>query len=261
MGEVGGGSGAEVVSRLTRPLPARWTLTLYPRAGEAGGCFVPAARAHWTGVRGAAADPERARREAGRRRRARLRRYCASNGLNRLGTLTYGPPFCRDPREVRTHVGEFFRELRSGLGGDPMPYAWVPELHKDRERFHVHLAVGRYVPRNLIERAWGHGFVHIKLLGDLPVGSSRWDEARAAARYLSKYVTKTFDDPAGSIPGLHAYDVAQGFQPRAERIEANSRTELLDAAVEAMDGAEPVRFWFSDDAEDWQGPPALWVAW
>ena len=65
---------------------------------------------------------------------------------------------------------------------------WVPELHADGERFHVHFAVGQYIPRGLIERAWGHGFVHIKLLGDLPVGSGALDEARLAARYLSKYV-------------------------------------------------------------------------
>jgi hypothetical protein len=235
-------------------------LTLYPGAGEAGGAFVPAARAHWTGVRGAAADPQRARLEAGRRRRGRLRRYCASNGLNRLGTLTYRGEGCHDPRQVRAHVGEFFRELRAGLGGNPLPYAWVTEWHRSGHGLHVHFAVGRYVPRGLIERAWGRGFVHIKLLGNLPVGSSRWDEARAAARYLSKYVAKTFDDPSGSVPGLHAYDVAQGFQPPAERMEAHTRAELLDAAVQTM-GAEPAWFWFSDDCEGWQGPPALWVAW
>jgi hypothetical protein len=235
-------------------------LTLYPRAGEAGGCFVPAARARWTGVRGAAADPERSRVEAGRRRRGRLRRYCAANGLNRLGTLTYRGAGCHDPRQARSDVSEFFREMRSGLGGRPLPYAWVTEWHKSGHGLHVHFAVGRYVPRALIERAWGRGFVHIKLIGDLPVGSSRWDEARAASRYLSKYVAKTFEEPGGTIPRLHAYDVAQGFQPAAQRFTSNTRAGVLDAAVEAMGGG-PVRWWFSDDAEEWRRPPSLWVAW
>ncbi len=45
----------------------------------------------------------------------------------------------------------------------------------------------------MIERAWGHGFVHIKLLSDLPVGSTSLPEARRAAGYLSKYVSKSFD--------------------------------------------------------------------
>ncbi|HEX3004527.1 MAG TPA: hypothetical protein VHO27_09955 [Angustibacter sp.] len=93
-------------------------------------------------------------------------------------------------------MGAFFRNLRSGLGCDRLAYVWVPELHKDGTHFHVHFAVGQYVPRGLISAAWGRGFVHIKLLGDLPVGSTSLGEARVAARYLSKYVTKTFSEVA-----------------------------------------------------------------
>jgi hypothetical protein len=34
--------------------------------------------------------------------------------------------------------------------------------------------MGRYVPRGQIDRAWGHGFVHIKRLSDVPAtGASR----------------------------------------------------------------------------------------
>lgn len=66
-----------------------WALTVYPAAGEAGGGFVAARRRHATGVRGQAADPERAAKETARRGRGAVRRYCASNRLNRLGTLTY----------------------------------------------------------------------------------------------------------------------------------------------------------------------------
>jgi hypothetical protein len=180
--------------------------------------------------------------------------------LNRLGTLTYGPPFCRDPKQLRDHMGGFFRSVRSQLGGRPLPYLWVPELHKDGERFHAHFAVGRYVPRSLIETAWGHGFVHIKLIGDLPVGSSPWHEARKAAGYLSKYVTKTFDPGVRALPGLHRYDVAQGFQPMAERLTGTSSGGVLAQACERM-GARPARSWSSDQVEGWRGPPALWFAW
>jgi hypothetical protein len=124
-----------------------WSLTLYPGAGEAGGCLRSPVvrRSEYAG--GPAANPERARAEAGRRARARLRRYCAANRLNRLLTLTYGPPRCTDPRELRVHVGEFIRALRSRLGGKPMPYAWVPELHADGVHFHIHVAVGQYIAR------------------------------------------------------------------------------------------------------------------
>jgi len=160
---------------------AGWLLSLYPAAAEAGGTLVYSHRKSFPGRRGAAQDGERSRLEAARRARGKLRRYCAANGLNRLGTLTYAPPFCTDPHQVRADVAVFFRGLRAGLGGKALPYVWVPELHADGQRFHVHFAVGRFVARGLIESVWGHGFVHIKLLGDLPVGSGRLGEARAAA--------------------------------------------------------------------------------
>lgn len=126
------------------PQRAAWVLNLYPEAGEAGGCFVPSRRpTRIYSPAGAAKNPERAGAEAARRAKGQVRRYCAGNRLNRFGTLTYGPPRCTDPREVRTHVGAFFRELRSGLGGDALPYVWVPELHKD----------GKHFPRPLCRRA------------------------------------------------------------------------------------------------------------
>jgi hypothetical protein len=236
---------------------ARWSLSLYRHAGEASGTFVPTHRSSYRGVRGAAASPERAREESARRSRRVLRRYCASNRLNRLGTLTYGPPFCRDPRQVRSDLGEFWRDLRGLLGDEPLPYVWVPELHKDGQRFHAHFAVGRYVKQSLIEQAWGRGFVSIKRLTDLPVGSTSWDEARKAAGYLSKYVTKSFD---GDLDGLHRYDVAQGFQPVRELIEGPSSADVLQQARERM-GSRPSYYWSSVEAENWQGPPAVWVAW
>ena len=81
-----------------------------------------------------------------------------------------------------------------------LPYVWVPEWHKTGHGLHLHFAVGRFVPRGMIEQAWGHGFVHIKLLGDLPVGSGALAEARQAAGYLSKYVGKSFDDDGRIAP-------------------------------------------------------------
>ena len=238
-----------------------WSLSLYPRAGEGGGCFVSWHRpVHAFVPRGAARDPQRAAQEAGRRARGRLRRYCAENRLNRLGTLTYAGEGCHDPRAVRADVGAFFRALRTGLGGEPLAYVWVPEWHKTGHGLHVHFAVGRYVPRSLIVSAWGHGFVHIKLLGDLPVGSGALAEARKAAGYLSKYVTKTFTDPATRVLGLHRYDVAQGFQPEPLRLYGRTADAVVDQAVDVL-GCEPAVRWSSAQVEDWPGAPAIWVQW
>lgn len=238
-------------------------MSLCAAAGEAGGCFV-SARPAGRGVRvGPAADPERARAEAGRRARSRLRRYCAANRLNRLGTLTYRGDGCHDPKQARRDVGVFFRSLRQELGGEPLPYLWVPEWHKTGHGLHLHFAVGRFVPRGMIERAWGHGFVHIKLLGGLPVGSGSFAESRKAAGYLSKYVAKSFDDDAEGVlrpKGLHRFDVAQGFTPRTTLIQGTTRAEVLAHASGAM-GGPPDLFWSSAQVEDWQGPPAVWVQW
>lgn len=245
---------------LARQVSACWSLRLYPQAAEAGGTFIPSRPyARGGGRRGQAADPERARAEAGRRARGRLRRYCAANRLNRLGTLTYRGQGCHDPRQARTDVGAFFRALRAGLGGESLPYAWVPEWHKSGHGLHLHFAVGRYVKRSLIESAWGRGFVHIKLLGDLGVGSGALEEARRAAGYLSKYVAKEFnstDRPAG----LHRFDVAQRFQPTSVRLTGLSAEDVL-AQASGMLGAGPVRSWSSADVEDWQGAPAIWAQW
>lgn len=248
------------VTRVLQPRheQAKWVLTLYPSAGEAGGGFVPTYRAGGVGVKGAAADPDRAREEAARRARTRIRRYCCSNGLSRLGTVTYGGPArCSDPVRLRADLGEFFRSLRAALGGKPLPYLWVPELHKDGVHFHAHFAVGRYIPRRVIEQAWGRGFVHIKLLSDLPVGSTSWHEARLAASYVSKYVSKAF---ATDGLGHHRYDVAQGFMPKATRLEGRSSADVLRQACAVM-GREPEVRWSSADKPEWQGPPAVWFAW
>jgi hypothetical protein len=244
-----------VAPPLSSTSPAGWFVTLYPGAGEVGGSFrysVPVQRSPGGG------DPARSREEAARRAARMVRRYCAHNRLNRLGTLTYRGAGCHDPYQLRRDVAEFFRALRELLGGEPFPYVWVPEWHKTDHGLHVHFAVGRFIARRLIERAWGRGFVHIKLLGQLPVGSTARDEARQAARYLSKYVRKGFD--ARRIPGLHRYEVAQGFQPERVRLHGRSFDEVMAQAAEAM-GGEPVEVWTSDESPGWQGPPAVWAMW
>ena len=249
------------------PLPppdrmkAGWSFSLYPDAGEGGGSFQASARKVPEYVsRGLARDPERAAMEAGKRARARLRRYCAANRLNRLGTLTYRGEGCHNPAVVRAHLGEFFRTLRAELGGDALPYVWVPEWHKSSHGLHAHFAVGRYIARSNIVRAWPHGFVHIKLLGDLPVGSGSLSEARIAAGYLSKYVAKTFTDPRARVLGLHRYDVGEGFQPEKFSIWGRSADEVIAQASVVLDGP-PVAEWSSSSVAEWEGPPAIWAQW
>ncbi|MEP7379399.1 MAG: hypothetical protein ABI725_07565 [Chloroflexota bacterium] len=141
--------------------------------------------------------------------------------------------------------------------GEPFPYLWVPEWHAGGHGLHAHFAVARWIHHSQIKAAWGQGFVHIKLLGDLPVGSGVLGEARKAARYLSKYVSKDLDGP---MAGLHRYDVARGFQPQRLALAGTSADQVLGQATAVM-GREPARVWRSSDMERWQRPPALWAQW
>jgi hypothetical protein len=209
--------------------------------------------------RGLAADPDRAEAEAIRRARAKIRRYGVSNRLNRLGTLTYAGEGCHDAAQLRADIAAFFKGLRPGLRGETFPYVWVPEWHPGGHGLHVHFAVGRYIPQTLIRETWGRGHVHIKLLGDLPVGSGTLGEARLAAGYLSKYIGKGLDDERRKA-GLHRYEVAQGFQPEQVLVYGQTDDEAIARASEHM-GCQPETVWRSRDVEGWHGPPACWVAW
>lgn len=253
-----GGPSLEVSTQLDRHL-AGWDLGLFPDAAEASGAFrssIP--RRGGRGVRGEAVDPFRSAEEAGHRAKVRLRRYCVANRLNRLGTLTYAGEGCHDPRAFRRDVAEFFRRLRR-LVGEPFAYAWVPEWHPGGHGLHAHFAVGRFISRQRhIEPAWGRGFVHIKLLSDLPSGGGTVAEARAAAGYLAKYVAKGFGEDR--ILGLHRFDVAEGFQPAVERIAAPTRAEVEALASERM-GGPPSFVWRSQNATEWFGPPAVSMWW
>jgi hypothetical protein len=154
-------------------------------------------------------------------------------------------------------MGRFFVDLRRLVGRGPFPYVWVPEWHKSHG-LHAHFAFGQYVKRSLIEEAWGRGFVHIKLLGNLPVGSTAVDEARVAAKYLAKYVWKTFDD--ADVPGLHRYEVAQGFQPARVRVFGRTLDQAMAEAAQVM-GGRPVEWSTSDEWSSWTGPQAVSARW
>jgi len=99
--------------------------------------------------------------------------------------------------------------------------------------------------------------VHIKLLSDLPVGSGSLDQSRLAARYLSKYVTKSFENDAA---GLHRFDRAQGFTPQQVRLRGTTAQAVTAEAVERM-GYQPTHRWNSDQEDQWRGAPAIWLAW
>jgi hypothetical protein len=212
-----------------------WSFHLYPgaREGVAVRRWVGGTAGKGTGVWGEPEDSSR--KVAARRAGTKVRRYCAENRLNRLGTLTYRGAGCHDVAQLHADLGAFFRRLRRALGGSPFPYVWVGEWHPKGHGLHAHFAVGRFVPRSVIEECWPHGFVHIKLLGDLPSASTALEQARMGARYLSKYVVKASDDPLSF--GQHRYEVAQRFAPRLVELEGGTPDRVIADAIALMGGA------------------------
>ena len=102
------------------------------------------------------------------------------------------------------------RAARRASGRARCRMLWVPQWHPGGHGLHVHFAVGRYVPRGLIERAWGHGFVHIKLLDGLPVGSG--DAGGGAA--------------GGALPGRVRRPRARGRAPAGGAASLRGRAGL-----------------------------------
>jgi hypothetical protein len=186
-----------------------------------------------------------------------VRRYCVTNSIDRLATLTFAPPFCTDPTELRAHMRRFVRRLRCDKG-ERFPYVWVPELHKDGERFHVHMGLADFIAKERLGELWGHGFVDVRRRRRRK-GDGANDSARTAARYISKYVGKAFD--AGQSIGCHRYEVAQGFQPRRESLVFDTEAEARAWLAEQMGGAQPSFVFTSSSVEDWQGPPVEVMFW
>jgi hypothetical protein len=150
-----------------------------------------------------------------------------------------------EPSVVRRDFAAFARRLRESY-----PHlAWVRVLERHQSgALHVHLGLSHYVPKDRLAALWGHGFVDVR---KIRAGGGR-ESARAAARYLSKYVTKS----AVAAPGEHRYEVRQGFQPRRVRLFARTVDELLDLAGQGDAGYR----WESWRDPTWTGPPSIYAA-
>lgn len=214
------------------------------------------------GGAGSGVDPGENRSRAERRARSKVRLYAACNGIDRLWTLTYAPPFCTDQRRCYDDVRRFIRRLRHRLGAK-FPYVWVMELHGDGERLHVHLGLGQYVAKAVLDEAWGHGWVDARRLRAKPGAGPRATQQRAA-HYLSKYVGKAVGaaaGEAGSGCGWHRYEVGQGFQPRSTGQVFASEGEARAWLIGQEGGEVPGFEWTSEDIEGWAGPPTRGLRW
>lgn len=240
------------------------------------------------GVRGKAADPERAAQEADRRARARVRRWCLHRRANRLGTLTYrDPEFSWD--QVWSDLEEFRRELVSA-GVPSASVLLMPEPHPgpmkdgvqvgDSHGWHVHIAVAQFIPVDVLRSCWERatpnaGFVDIRKIRVR--GGTGAAGARVNARYIAKtlggYISKQVhcsmgaDDGGGEATQWRSapvrpfdgkrFSLAKGQQVPEVRFTVIDPAEGWLAIREAC-GFALIPVWSSPD--DWgKGPPiTLW---
>ncbi len=235
-----------------------WVVGLFTDAGEASGTFQYRSRPDRCAQIGPAIDPERCESEAARRARTMVRRFMVANGLHRMGSATYAGEGLTDEHVIRRHVGHFFKRLRYEVVGQRFAYLWVPEWHPGGHGLHIHFALDRFIKQPVLVEKWSHGILDIRRFNVTQHDGDR-GAARRAAAYMAPYLAKDFNEHAHTH-GLHRYEVAQGFQPKVERIVATTRAEAIRKASERM-GAFPSRQWSSTESVGWSGPPALWAQW
>jgi hypothetical protein len=202
-------------------------------------------------ARGLPGDYER----AGRRRRGRVRRLCRANDITYLSTLTYRGVGQFSWEAMSRDVRNFRRRVRARFPGLKGPLLTVPEWHPGGHGLHVHVGTADYVPKELLEACWPHGFVD---------NGERRRRRRGpispllAARYVSKYLSK---EPVGSERPAwgHGYEITQGFQPRRYRVVGLGQG-AVEVAVRSLVGMGELYVWDSATCEDWCGPPAGWVS-
>jgi hypothetical protein len=190
----------------------------------------------------------RSAEEAARRARREIGRYCVANRLQYMWTLTFAEAVW-DVDEARRAVVELVERLRQWFGG-PFPYLYVFELHPAGHGLHVHLAVPRYIPHEVVAERWGRGYVWVS--GPKRRGLAAAVAARSAARYLAKYVDKAIEEQHSF--GRHRYEKAQGFAPERRRVR---RWNLNDGIRYVIDyfGRQPSYVWSSEQDPAWAGPP------
>jgi hypothetical protein len=236
---------------------AGWSVSAFPDCGEAVLTLGTSYQSPEDGGVGAHGDSDGNRLRAERRARKIVRRYCTANGIDRLVTLTFRPPFCTDPRELTEHRKRFIRRLRCSLD-HRFPYVWVPELHQDGVKLHAHMGINRFVKKGQMAEVWGHGFVDLRLIR-VRGAANELQHRRRAASYLSKYIGKAFDQPATF--GCHRYEVGQGCQPRCEKQTFATEEEARAWASTLMGGNTPTFVFDSDTLDDHKGPPFRAAFW
>ncbi len=101
-------------------------------------------------------------------------------------TLTYKKELRPEPEEMKDHIRELLRKLRTvqKKAGTVLKYVWTAEIGK-RGAAHFHMVVN-HIPIQTVRDAWPHGYIKVQPLD--PCG-----QYSALADYLVKYAERTWE--------------------------------------------------------------------
>lgn len=201
-----------------------------------------------------------------------VRIYCKEHKIGHMWTNT-----CRPSQRTRSitranqMMKNFIDRLKDAQNAGEIPkfpFILVMERHKSGF-FHFHMGVPRFVKYQAMNPIWGHGSTQSPRLATR--GGGRPTIADLAG-YLAKYVSKTFAPGAGVTPkGMHRYHCARGFRAGArgpfvvsyspekwQHACSNKAMALEMVLAEGLKrGWLPPTFWYSDEDEEWRGPPCV----
>ena len=242
---------------------------MYPNAGESVVTWAPPRplnrrAATFTGGERSGAEGEQAAENAARSLRravSTMRRFSVENQLTRYAVFTFAEPV----HDRRMALREWRRMSRlisrmERTTGKPMPWLMWLELHPGGHGYHLNLLVGgKWLHQRAWSEIWGRGRVYIE---KIRTRRGAREDARAAARYAVAYAEghgKVLGE--GRTGGEHRYEVSQGHQPLMVRCRAWEAADGRVEAIRAMGGEVPAYEWESGQAEDWRGPPVLFMSW
>lgn len=178
-----------------------------------------------------------------RRAQMAIEGYALCNDWDYFGTFTLDPKY-HDRKDLDTFRAQFVRFIRNQSRGSPdqISFLLVPELHKNREGWHMHGLLSGiseadlrqfslseklplYIRRCLLEGRSIYDWTKYRQrfgFNDLEAVRSR----DAASRYITKYIKKDQDKTAAALDlGKHLYYVSRGLK-RPQRVECENASGL-----------------------------------
>lgn len=213
---------------------------------------------HTRAKRGEGLDREESIKKSAARAKAKCRLVCKTMMVNSLWTLTYRENVT-DRDLVIKHMKEFIRRVRRLI--PDMAYVWTLE-NQTRGAYHVHMAThslpkvfmqGGYSVKSwdLMRRIWrsvvgdhGGNFDEAKDRSRWRRKGSQQRSAAAIARYISKYVTKSFEaDGDLNRKRWNHSDVRLPLAVRQRFSIDRSAAELIELAMRSV-GENITRTWW-----------------